>query len=286
MRHIKKILFVLIVLAASYIAYDYQNLINDGKKNLAKYPALREVLKILYPEEFMRADWDRVSALGTRDNTSDLIEDLPEYRKGKFVAGSGFFINRTDILTNSFIANECKVIEFISNGDYLQATIKVTSKQKGGLTLLTSSHLHSTYAPIHYTDDFNIGDAVGIAGYTKEHYHFTMSRLESFNNNAMKASDLTYHALIVDSSTFSGGSGSAVIDNTGGIVGMLHTLIVPEDSSTPPNQALAVNADTLRNFLNTHDIVHEVKKRTGKPITAMSLRRQIEQNTVPVFCYK
>ncbi len=181
-------------------------------------------------------------------------------------SGTGFFVNRHDIITNAHVIDGCKDVVVKGAIPEHEATVKFIDKEHD-LAVIETNMPPPQFAPLRYNiDDLKTGDKVMVIGYPGEagargEYKVAEARVEDIKFNNADNSKWLYITDVVEH----GNSGGPVFDMSGNVIGVVVAKAVITTSNVETHQVIkqqtagvVITLKTLQQFMFSNGIFSEL----------------------------
>ena len=210
------------------------------------------------------------------------VENKPIEKKvesSDIYTGTGFFVDKSTVLTNHHVIKNCNRIELIRKG--YKSTAKVKAKDSiNDLAILEADKVNNSSLNFRAGKGIRIGDDIIVIGYPLGELLGSGIKLTTGNVSALTG-------LINDTTTMQltapvqpGNSGGALLDSSGNVVGVIVARLKKEQ-----NVNLAIKANVAQMFLDINNIDYGASMSKDKKDVA-DIADDAKGSIVQVVCYQ
>lgn len=207
-------------------------------------------------------------------------------------SGTGFFVNRQDIITNAHVINGCSNVVIKGAIPEHDATVRFVDKDRD-LAVLETDMPPPEFAPLRYNiDELKAGDPVVVIGYPGEagargEYKMAQAQIQDIKVNEGSNDKWLYITDVVDH----GNSGGPVLDTSGNVIGVVVakaqftlTNSVTHEKVSEQNAGVVITLKTLMQFLLDNGVFSELGGSGGVIFSDTYLEERARNYIVNVQC--
>jgi len=207
-------------------------------------------------------------------------------------SGTGFFVNRQNIVTNAHVVNGCTNVFIKGAVPEHEATVRFTDPDRD-LAVIETNQPPPEFAPLRYNiDDLKTGDQVMVIGYPGEagargEYKVAQAQIQDIKINEGGSDKWLYITDVVDH----GNSGGPVLDTSGNVIGVVvaKAAITMSNSLThekvsEQNAGVVITLKTLMQFLLDNGVFSELGGSGGVIFSDSYLEERARNYIVNVQC--
>lgn len=183
----------------------------------------------------------------------------------KIQSGTGFFVNRQDIITNEHVVSGCSEVIIKGAVSERNAKVKVIDSEKD-LAIIETDMPPSEFAPLRFNiDDLRTHDKVLLIGYPGEAGIRGETSVAKSNIIDIKLNDNDQTKwLYINDVIEHGNSGGPVFDTSGNVIGVVVAKAVftkintqTKETMSEENAGVVITLGTLKKFLLDNGIFNE-----------------------------
>lgn len=202
-------------------------------------------------------------------------------RKG--VYGSGVVVSKSgDILTNEHVVQNCDKLRVQPLG----VNVKVVAKDaKNDLALL---RLESGFVPaskVRAGRGIRLGDDLVALGYPLRGILSAGPIVTTGIVNALSGASNDTSGFQMSATVQPGSSGGPIFDNSGLLVGIVRSRLLPTGLVAPQNVNFGINLATVSGFLDAHAVDYATSPVSAKALSVGDITAQAQKSTVQIECY-
>ena len=189
-----------------------------------------------------------------------------QYIRYNVQSGTGFFVNRQDIITNAHVVNGCNRVIVKGAVPEHEADVRYVDTEHD-LAVIETDMPPPQYAPLRYNiDNLNTGDKVMVMGYPGEagaqgEYKVATAQVEDIKINDADNSKWLYITDVLEH----GNSGGPVFDTSGNVIGVVvaKAVITVSNAQThavvrQQDAGVVITLKTLQKFMLDHGVFSEL----------------------------
>lgn len=250
----------------------------EGKERLAKTMSPTDIEEANKQAKTVVAQ-NMVTNLMSIVNTSAAAS--ASNRKG--VYGSGVVVSRNgDIVTNEHVVQNCDRVRVQPQG----TTVKVIAKDaKNDLALL---RLESGFVPasrVRAGRGIRLGDDLVAIGYPLRGILSSGPVVTTGIVNAMSGANNDTSAFQMSATVQPGSSGGPIFDNSGLLVGIVRSRLLPTGPMAAQNVNFGINLATVSGFLDAHAVDYATSPVSAKTLSVGDITALAQKSTVQIECY-
>jgi len=214
-----------------------------------------------------------------KTNQLDTNSKLNKNKSEKFFTGTGFFVNKSTVLTNHHVAQNCKRIELVRNG--YKSTAKIKAKDSiNDLAILKVDKSNNSSLSFRAGKGIRIGDDIIVIGYPLGELLGSGIKLTTGNVSALTGLINDTTSMQLTAPVQPGNSGGPLLDRSGNVVGVIVARLKKEQ-----NVNLAIKANVAQMFLDINNIDYGVSMSKDKKDVA-DIADDTKDSIVQVICYQ
>ena len=239
------------------------------------------------PEEPVNAfaPYDRVSPAPPQ-KASPPLPQVPPREAEKFT-GSGFFVSPNQIVTNSHVASNCRLLHVrMPSGAVADVTLKSKDERFDLALLLLREGLG---APIPVRQSAQLGEDIMIAGFPFEGLLSADITVTGGQVNSLAGLSNDSSQLQISAPVQPGNSGGPVLDRTGAVIGVVVSKLnaarlAKFTGDIAQNINFAIKPEVLRLFLDANLVQYSAARPQRLPVSSAELAQIARRSTVLVVC--
>lgn len=201
--------------------------------------------------------------------------------KENITSGTGFFVNKHNLVTNYHVIGECKKIRLIKNQFKSNATVAFTDKVND-LAVLSSEKENPNILKFRDKKSIKIGETIIAMGYPLGELLGNNIKLTTGNISALTGLFNDSSKLQLTAPIQFGNSGGPLLDIYGNVIGIVYAKL---NNEIAQNVNLAIKAYTLRMFLDTNSVKYETNSRNIKK-EIVDIAEEAKNGIVQILCYR
>lgn len=209
-------------------------------------------------------------------------EDIPRYgsvETPKIYTGTGFFVNKNNVITNHHVVRNCKRIILTRNGYKSAAEIQVEDTTND-LALLKASQGNGTFLSFRTGRGPRIGDGVIVVGYPLGDILGSSIKVTTGNLSSMTGLVNDTTGLQLTAPVQPGNSGGPLLDMSGHVVGVIVARLKKEQ-----NVNFAIKSNVAQMFLDINNVDYNTSMSEKKKNVA-DVAEEVKKGIVQVVCYQ
>ncbi len=240
------------------------------------YQRLENLEKLMTPEQIALAQaYNPLKKTKQLDSNSKINKSKAE----QSFTGTGFFVDKSTVLTNSHVVKNCNRIELIRQG--YTSTAKIKSKDSlNDLAILKADTTNSSALNFRAGKGIRIGDDIIVIGYPLGELLGSGIKLTTGNVSALTGLINDTTSMQLTAPVQPGNSGGALLDTSGNVVGVVVARLKKEQ-----NVNLAIKANVAQMFLDINNVDYSVAISKDKKDVA-DIADEAKESIVQVVCYQ
>ncbi len=210
------------------------------------------------------------------------VENKPVEKKiesSDIYTGTGFFVDKSTVLTNHHVIKNCNRIELIRKG--YKSIAKVKAKDSiNDLAILEADKVNNSSLNFRAGKGIRIGDDIIVIGYPLGELLGSGIKLTTGNVSALTGLINDTTSMQLTAPVQPGNSGGALLDSSGNVVGVIVARLKKEQ-----NVNLAIKANVAQMFLDINSVDYGVSMSNDKKDVA-DIADEAKESTVQVVCYQ
>ncbi len=210
------------------------------------------------------------------------IESQPASKNTKSLqryTGTGFFVDKSTVLTNHHVVKNCKSIELIRSGYTSAAKIKAKDSVND-LVILEADKTNNSSLKFRAGKGIRIGDNIIVIGYPLGELLGSGIKVTTGNVSALTGLINDTTSMQLTAPVQPGNSGGALLDSSGNVVGVIVARLKKEQ-----NVNLAIKANVAQMFLDINSVDYGVSMSKDKKDVA-DIADEVKGSIVQVVCYQ
>ena len=206
-------------------------------------------------------------------------------------SGTGFFVNRQDIVTNEHVVRGCSEVTIKGGISEQKARVKVVSPEYD-LAIIESITPPKEFAPLRFNiDELHIDDKVLLIGYPGEAGIRGETKIATSNIIDIKLNDSDKTRwLYINDVVEHGNSGGPVLDTSGNVIGVVVAKAVfanfyagTTEKASDQNAGVVITLATLKQFLIDHGI-YNAWSGSGNVFADSYIEERVKSYIINVQC--
>ncbi len=210
------------------------------------------------------------------------VENKPVEKKiesSDIYTGTGFFVDKSTVLTNHHVIKNCNRIELIRKG--YKSTAKVKAKDSiNDLAILEADKVNNSSLNFRAGKGIRIGDDIIVIGYPLGELLGSGIKLTTGNVSALTGLINDTTSMQLTAPVQPGNSGGALLDKSGNVVGVIVARLKKEQ-----NVNLAIKANVAQMFLDINNIDYGASMSKDKKDVA-DIADEAKESIVQIVCYQ
>ncbi len=210
------------------------------------------------------------------------VEDKPDTKKAESAqvyTGTGFFVDKSTVLTNHHVVRNCNRIELIRKG--YKSTAKVKAKDSiNDLAILEADKVNNSSLNFRAGKGIRIGDDIIVIGYPLGELLGSGIKLTTGNVSALTGLINDTTSMQLTAPVQPGNSGGPLFDKSANVVGIVIARLKKEQ-----NVNLAIKANVAQMFLDINNIDYGVSMSKDKKDVA-DIADEAKDSIVQIVCYQ
>ena len=215
------------------------------------------------------------------DKTKQLDTNLKinKSKSEQSFTGTGFFVDKSTVLTNSHVVKNCNRIELVRKGYKSIAKIKAKDSMND-LAILKADTINSTALHFRAGKGIRIGEDVVVIGYPLGELLGSGIKVTTGNVSALTGLINDTTSMQLTAPVQPGNSGGPLFDKSGNVVGVIVARLKKEQ-----NVNLAIKANVAQMFLDINNIDYGASMSKDKKDVA-DIADDTKDSIVQVVCYQ
>ncbi len=201
--------------------------------------------------------------------------------KKTITSGTGFFINKYNLVTNYHVISGCEKIKLLKNQFKSDAKIAFIDKIND-LAVLSSRKSNSNILQFRDKNRIRIGETIIAMGYPLGELLGNNIKLTTGNISSLTGLFNDSSKLQLTAPIQSGNSGGPLLDIYGNVIGVVYAKL---NNEIAQNVNLAIKAYTLRMFLDTNSVKYQTNSKNVKK-EIVDIAERAKNGIVQIICYK
>jgi len=220
-------------------------------------------------------EYDPLDKIKKLDSNSKMNKSKSE----QSFTGTGFFVDKSTVLTNNHVIKNCNRIELIRKG--YKSTAKVKAKDSiNDLAILEADKLNNSSLKFRAGKGIRIGDDIIVIGYPLGELLGSGIKLTTGNVSALTGLINDTTSMQLTAPVQPGNSGGALLDSSGNVVGVIVARLKKEQ-----NVNLAIKANVAQMFLDINNIDYGASMSKDKKDVA-DIADDAKHSIVQIICYQ
>jgi len=193
--------------------------------------------------------------------------------------GTGFFVDKSTVLTNNHVVKNCKSIELVRKG--YKSTAKINAQDSiNDLAILEAAKTNSSSLNFRAGKGIRIGNDIIVIGYPLGYILGSGIKLTTGNVSALTGLINDTTRMQLTAPVQPGNSGGALLDTSGNVVG-----VVVAQLKKGQNVNLAIKSNVAQMFLDINNVDYGVAMSKEKRDVA-DIADEAKESIVQVICYQ
>ena len=199
--------------------------------------------------------------------------------------GTGFFINKSTVITNHHVVKRCKDIELV-RGDYRASAKLSMEDSRNDLAVLKTTEMNDNFLHFRAGKGIRIGEEIIVLGYPLGKLLGTGVKLTTGNVSSLTGLVDDATNMQITAPVQPGNSGGPLLDSGGNIVGIIVARLEKDLSgNVAQNVNIAIKSNVLQMLLDTKNIDYDVSMSKDKKEVA-DIGEEAKESIVQVVCHE